>query len=416
MQGFTVSTDASGANALAADPRVARVEADAWVRAAGAQIAPPSWGLDRIDQRGPALDGWFLFGATGSGSHLFVFDTGIRSTHADFDGRVDTASAYTALDDGLGSEDCNGHGTHVAGIAGGLLYGAAKAVILHPVRVLGCDGAGYLSDVIAAIDWMVAEVEAHQSGPASGHWRAVANLSLEAPASYVFDIAVRKAVASGITVVVSAGNDASDACAFSPSGVSEAIVVGATDDTDQLAAFSNGGPCVDLLAPGVAIVSSWIRDDDDAVVLSGTSTAAAHVAGVAATLLEAYPWLRPEDVERLLAERSTAGMASDLAPGTTDRLVYSAFMDDGEDDPPFATFTVDCSHQRACAFDAGGSFDDVDVVSYAWDFGDGAIATGRKASHTYDGAAPGPYAVTLTLTDSADQVSRHTVEVGTYWN
>jgi subtilisin family serine protease len=416
LQGFTVSTDAAGAQAIAADPRVAFVEADAWVSAAGVQVPTPSWGLDRIDQRSGALDGAFHFGAQGNGIRVFVFDTGIRSTHADLAGRVDTADGYTAIADGFGTEDCNGHGTHVAGIAGGFTYGAAKAVILHPVRVLGCEGSGYLSDVIAAVDWMVAEVGAHQKGPAAKHWRAVANLSLEAPASYVLDIAVRKAVASGIPVVASAGNGAVDACAFSPSGVSEALVVGATEEADQIAAFSNGGPCVDLLAPGVGIVSSWVRDDADAVALSGTSAAAAHVTAVVATLLERYPSLRPQDVERLLVERATAGMAGGTPYGTTDRLLYSAFADDGVDDPAFAAFTVDCSSRRACTFDAGLSFDDTDVASYAWDFGDGATGTGAKARHRYDDAAPGPYAVTLTLTDGAGQVSRHTVEVGTYWN
>lgn len=416
VQGFTVSTDAAGARALAADPRVALVEADAWVSAASVQAPTPSWGLDRIDQRGVALDGAFHFGAQGDGIRVFVFDTGIRSTHADLAGRVDTADGYTAFADGFGTEDCNGHGTHVAGIAGGLTHGAAKTVILHPVRVLGCDGSGYLSDVIAGIDWMVAEVGAHQKGPAAKHWRAVANLSLAAPASYVLDIAVRKAVFSGITMVAAAGNGATDACAFSPSGVAEAIVVGATDESDHLATFSNGGPCVDLLAPGVGIVSSWVRNDSDAVALSGTSAAAPHVTAVVATVLERFPSLRPEDVERLLVERATAGMAGAALAGTTDRLLYSAFADDGVDDPAFAAFTVDCSSRRSCVLDAGLSFDDTGIASYEWSFGDGTTGTGAKARHRYDGSVPGPYAVTLTLTDGAGQVSRHTVEVGTYWN
>lgn len=415
VQGFTAWTDPAGAQALAADPRVDLVEQDSWVVAASVQSGPPSWGLDRIDQRSSLLDSTFRYGGTGEGLRVFVVDTGIRSTHTEFGGRVATADGYTALSDGFGTEDCHGHGTHVSGIVGGSTFGAAKDVVLHPVRVLGCNGTGHLSDVIAGLDWVVAEVDAHQKGRPADRWRGLVVLSLGAPPSMVLDRAVVQTTLAGIPVVVAAGNGGADACASSPARVPEAIVVAATDPDDHRAAYSNGGPCVDLFAPGTGIVSSWIRHDSDAVSLSGTSTAAPHVAAVAATLMARHDWARPEDVERLLVERATDDAVIGAGDGTTDRLLYSAFLHDAVDDPPYATFEVDCDRRRACAFDAGFSFDEAGIASYAWDFGDGSSATRERTRHRYDRSAPGPYTVTLTVTDTAGQSSSHSVTVGRHW-
>ncbi len=408
VDGFLVETDAAGAAALARDPEVAHVEPDVWVSAAAVQASPPSWGLDRIDQRGSQLDQAFRYGTAAAGIQVFVVDTGIRSSHADFGGRVDTADGFTTIADGRGTEDCNGHGTHVAGIIGGATYGAAKAVTLHPVRVLDCNGQGTLSDAVAGLDWVITAVQAHQQGNPSSHWRGVVNMSLEAPASLVLDRAVVQATLAGIPVVVAAGNEGSDACAGSPARVPEAITVGASDSSDQIASFSNTGGCVDVYAPGVGIVSSWIRSDTDSVTLSGTSMAAPHVTAVVAMILAQLDWAGPEDVQRLIVEDSTS-MAG--AP-----LLYSSFMSDGVDNPPYATFTASCrNRQRDCAFDATGSYDDQGIASYSWDFGDGTLGDRARERHGYPKGTPGPYTVTLTVTDTAGQSSTYTRQVGVYW-
>jgi serine protease len=416
-QGFVARTDRAGALRLAADPRVARVEQDAWAHASGVQMNPPSWGLDRIDQRPDTLDGRFAYGETGAGLHVFIVDTGIRSSHADFGGRVATAEGFTAVSDGWGTEDCNGHGTFVAGLVGGATYGAAKGVTLHPVRVLGCDGRGSLSDVIAGIDWIATAVEAHQKGKPSERWRGIANVSLEAPASYTLDLAVRRSIAQGIAYVVAAGSGGGDACEVSPARVAEALTVAATDSADQRPAWSNVGPCIDLFAPGVGVTSSYNRSDSDQATGSGTSMAAPHATAVTALLAAAYDWATPDDLRRLVVEAASPDRVIDPGPGSPNRLLYSASLSDGVDDPPYVTFTAQCrAAQRTCSFDAGSSVDDVGIASWLWDFGDGTVAEGRShIRHRYPKGAPGPYTVTLTVTDTAGQIGNRTVEVGTYW-
>ncbi len=414
LEGFVVDTDAAGAAALARDPEVARVEPDVWVSVAAVQASPPSWGLDRIDQRTTLLDHSFRYGTAAAGIRVFVIDTGILSSHADFGGRVDTADGFSTIADGLGTEDCNGHGTHVAGIIGGATFGAAKAVTLHPVRVLDCNGQGTLSDAIAGLDWVTAAVADHQKGKASSHWRGVINMSIEAPASMVLDRAVIQATLAGIPVVVAAGNEGGDACAGSPGRVPEAITVGATDSSDQIPAWSNTGSCVDLYAPGVGIVSSWIRSDTDSASLSGTSMAAPHVTAVVAMILSQLDWAGPEDVARLLVEDSTP-MGASGATGSAP-LLYSSFMSDGVDNPPYATFTASCrTQQRDCVLDTSNTYDDQGIASYSWDFGDGTYGDRARARHSYDKGLPGPYTVTLTVTDTAGQASTYTRQIGEYW-
>ncbi len=416
-QGFVARTDAAGAERLAADPRVAWVEEDAHVHASAVQMDPPSWGLDRMDQRSMALDGTFRFGTDGSGIQLFVIDTGLRTSHTEFAGRVDTANSYDAVGDGAGIEDCNGHGTFVTGIAAGTTYGGAKGVTIHPVRVLGCDGSGSLSDVIAGVDWVTAAVEDHQKGKASSHWRGVANMSIEAPASLTLDRSVQRSILAGVTYVVAAGNDGADACNSSPSRLDEVLTVAATDATDQRPAWSNYGPCVDLFAPGVQVTSTYNRSDTDQATGSGTSMAAPHVAAAAALLLAANDWATPADIQRMLVDGATADEVVDAGAGTPNRLLYTGFQTDAVDDPPSVAFTVTCrSAQRDCVFDAGASLDDVGIASYDWSFGDGSAETGKvKARHRYPKAAPGPYTVTLTVTDTAGHAVSVSQEIGTNW-
>ncbi|MSY38944.1 MAG: S8 family serine peptidase, partial [Actinobacteria bacterium] len=233
-----------------------------------------TWGLDRIDQLTANLDGLFTPAGTGSGVVAYVVDTGIYAAHSDFTGRI--SSGYTAISDGNGTNDCNGHGTHVAGTIGGTTYGVAKQVTLVPVRVLGCTGSGSTSGVIAGIDWAITH---HASGP------AVLNMSLGGGYSKTLNDAVVAAVADGITVVVAAGNSSVNACDSSPASEATAITVGATSSNDARASFSNYGSCVDLFAPGVNITSAGISGTTSASTFSGTSMASPHVAGAAAVYL-----------------------------------------------------------------------------------------------------------------------------------
>ncbi|MGE5126707.1 MAG: S8 family peptidase [Betaproteobacteria bacterium] len=311
LRGFTVRTTAAEAEALADDGRVAWVEQDAVLQAAGTRTGA-SWGLDRIDQRDLPLSGTYSSSASGAGVHVYLLDTGLRATHVELAGRV--REGFSAIADGRGTDDCNGHGTHVAGIVAGRSFGVAPGAILHAVRVLGCDARGTVAQALEGIDW----VTAHH------RWPAVANISLASDEpSPALDAAVARSIASGVTFTVAAGNGGGDACSRSPARVAQALTVAATTATDARAGFSNEGACVDLFAPGARITSAWATSDTASSTLDGTSMASPHVAGAAALYLEGHPDATPSDVVRAIVAEATSDHVVDVGVGTPNRLLYS---------------------------------------------------------------------------------------------
>ncbi|MFF5446243.1 S8 family peptidase [Streptomyces sp. NPDC012888] len=333
LSGFSARLTRAQASRLAADPRVAYVQPDVRVSldsgtlpaapaTPAATVAPAAtqpnapWGLDRIDQRRLPLSTTYTYRTTADAVRVYVIDTGVRTTHAEFGGRASVGT--DTVGDGRGGQDCHGHGTHMAGIATGAGYGVAKAARPVAVRVLDCTGSASTSGVIAGIDW----VTANAVRP------AVANMSLGGGASTALDEAVRNSIRSGITYTVSAGSQArpDGACGTSPSRVAETVSVGASDRLDRRASSSNYGACVSLFAPGVQIPSAWKDGDTATATISGTSTATAHAAGAAALHLAFRPADTPAQVKAALVGNATAGVLQGTPPVTPNRLLYTLYV------------------------------------------------------------------------------------------
>ena len=313
IQGFSATMTVDQVGSVLGDPAVAYVQRDVPHHTTGTQADPPSWGLDRVDQRALPLDASYTYPNDAAAVHAYVIDTGVRTTHADFGGRAE--SGYDAVDGGT-ADDCHGHGTHVAGTIAGTAHGVAKGARVVAVRVLDCDGGGTTESVLAGVDWVAANAKKP----------AVANMSLGGGPDGALDDGVRRAIASGVTFSLSAGNgtggEARPACSQSPARVAEALTVSATDREDSRARWANVGGCVDLFAPGVGIVSAWGASDNATRSLSGTSMAAPHVTGAAALYLADHPAATPPEVAAAVVAGATPGVVRDPMTGTPNLLLH----------------------------------------------------------------------------------------------
>ncbi|MFF2775478.1 S8 family peptidase [Streptomyces sp. NPDC058052] len=316
INGFAVPLTSSQLDIVRTTPGVTSVEEDAVTLAppqpaapAGARSPAGSWGLDRIDQWNLPLDNDFTTQGSGAGVTAYILDTGLDYAHDEFGGRA--SSGFDAMGDGRAGQDCNGHGTHVAGTVAGKTYGVARKASLVSVRVLGCDGRGSYSGMIAGLDWVAR----------NARQPAVLNGSLGGDRSTALNNATTALRAAGVLPVIAAGNDAKDACTVSPASATGTVTVAASNPWDEEASFSNYGRCVELYAPGQDIVSAKLGGG--AVALNGTSMAAPHVAGVAALYKAEHPTATPSEVAEWLDDQSTKDLLTNVSPNTPNKLLYT---------------------------------------------------------------------------------------------
>ena len=328
IKGLEVKLGTDDVTRLKSDPSVAVVAPvqSFVIKPIVQAAAPESWGIDRIDQRSLPLNSSYSPKLSGQGVRAYVIDTGVFQNHPEFVGRIE--AGFDSVGDKKGSNDCHGHGTHVAGTIGGKTVGVAPGVQIIPVRVLDCLGGGDTASVISGIEYVINNAK-------SKGLPAVANLSLGGPTDSAMDFALERLIGSGVTTIVSAGNESSNACFVSPARVSKAITVGATTSRDIQFSYSNYGSCVDIYAPGSSIFSSFpigdftIGRQRPSVVkrsgygaISGTSMASPHVAGAAAQLLSANKSATPATITNTLITGATSGVITGVTSGSPNKLLF----------------------------------------------------------------------------------------------
>jgi subtilisin family serine protease len=371
LRGFAATLPAAAVRRLVRDPRVAFIEADRRISLSATQ-SPVTWGLDRIDQRNRPLSNSYTYNFDGTGVTAYIIDTGIRFSHNEFGGRAVTG--FDAIDGGS-ADDCNGHGTHVAGTVGGTTYGVAKRVRLVGVRVLNCSGSGSNSQVIAGIDWVTGNHTAGQP--------AVANMSLGGGASSAIDTAVNNSINDGVTYAIAAGNSNANACNYSPARVANAITVGSTTSSDARSSFSNYGTCLDIFAPGSSITSAWYTSNTATNTISGTSMATPHVAGAAALYLDENNAASPATVRNALVNSATQGVVTNPGSGSPNRLLYTL----GGSSPPPPPPPTGCTENYSGSLSGAGDYDYHPNGTYFY--------TGNSGTHR--GCLDGPSGVDFDL-------------------
>jgi subtilisin family serine protease len=394
LRGYAVRATPEQVRAIRADARVKFVEPNGRVSITATQTPTPSWGLDRIDQANLPLNSSYTYPSLAAGVHVYTIDTGILLTHNDFAGRMSTG--FDAITTGGNANDCHGHGTHVSGTIGGTIYGVAKGVTFHPVRVLNCSGSGTNTQVINGINW----VAANKIQP------AVANMSLGGSFSAALNTASNNLVIAGVVLAVASGNSSADACSFSPASADSAISVNAATITDARASFSNFGTCTDIFAPGNNIVSDYIGSNSATATLSGTSMASPHVAGAAALYRSANPGHTPAQVKAALLAGATLNKITNPGAGSPNRNLNIQFIGGGGgNQAPVADFTITCTPGANCIANASPSTDDGGFgnLTFAWTNNVGRPAkTGNPAQYNYNVTTPAKntFNLTLTVTDA----------------
>jgi subtilisin family serine protease len=399
LRGFAVKADDKALARLLADDRVAYVQENGIVELYDTQ-ANATWSLDRIDQRDLPLSTSYTYDTDAAGVHAYIIDTGIRADHTEFTDRL--GAGFTSELDGRGTEDCQGHGTHVSGTVGGTRWGVAKGVTVHPVRVFGCGRETTSEKIIAGIDWVT---ENHIKP-------AVVNMSLGSGADPSKDNAVQAMIDAGVIAVVAAGNNNGDACLRSPARLPAAITVGATMSNDRrpdttnwgftqtgAPQGSNYGACLDIFAPGDNITSAAYSSSQGSVAMGGTSMAAPAVAGAAALYLATHPLANQAEVAQALIDSATPNKVTNAGAGSPNRLLYTLYAGGGNPPAnvaPVANFTSTVSGLTA-TFTDSSTDSDGSIVSRSWNFGDGTSSTATNPTKTY--TAAGTYTVTLTVTD-----------------